>query len=156
VEHHGPGDGHDGLDGTLSRSIVMMCTDSSKALNLSKLLQMLSESRRSKAAAVIRQVSLRDHAIVATHSFETAFAFECCVRVEVHLKFNMHKAGGMIDKDGATNKTFIIFLFTASVEQTPVSRRDKVINRNALSREQVVGAQSTLPITYCCRGGARS
>jgi hypothetical protein len=58
--------------------------------------------------------------------------------VEVSLELDVNELGCMINEDAAAGVQIIILSFASRGEETPFRRADKMVNRNLLTRMEVV------------------
>lgn len=109
VEHHGPGDGHDGLDCSFGVAIVVMSTDTGEAEDLFESGEFLLELGRSKAGSVVGEERRWGDSMIAAHLFELGLGFECLMRRHVLLELDMDVVGGMVNKQTPTNIHFFLW-----------------------------------------------
>jgi hypothetical protein len=150
MEQHRTSNGHDCTDSSFSCGVVMMGTNTSEAKHLFKGGQPIAEVNRRKGGAIIGLVRLRNHTDISTHLLETLFGFQSLVRVQVCLEFNMNVAGGVVDKDATTIIHVIGVRLAKGTEESPFSAAHKVIDGDALTRNQVVFLSSSLIVPDLC------
>jgi hypothetical protein len=126
------------LDVALGNPIVMMGSDTSKESLLIELEDVFGEGLRSEVASVVEKVLLGDHSGVSTHQFKGLLGLEGLRGTESGLQFDMDVAGSRIDEDAAAFVHLVLLGLAFAGEQAASSGADEVIDRDPLSREELI------------------
>jgi hypothetical protein len=126
------------LDVALGYTVVMMSADASKEGLLIELEDVFGKGLRSEVGSVVEEVLLRNHSSVSAHEFERLLGLEGLRGAERGLQFDMNVAGGGIDKDAAAFVHLAFFGLPFATEQSASSRTNEVIDRDPLSREELI------------------
>jgi hypothetical protein len=116
----------------------MMGSDNSKEGLLIELEEILSEGLGRKVGSVVEEVLLRNHSSVSTHELERFLGLEGFCRAEGCLQFDVDVPGSRVDKDATAFVHLALFCLAFAAEQTASSRTDEVIDRNTLSRKELI------------------
>lgn len=103
MQHHCSGQGHYRLNCALGDSVLVMRADTSEAVDLGKLGQVLSEGFRREGSSVVTQVLLGHNTKVAAGKLEGFLGGKCLVRVQVLLEDDMDEARGVVHEDASAS-----------------------------------------------------
>ena len=102
MQHHSPGYGHDGSDGSLSFSIVVVGTNSSKLAYLTELAKFFGVLLASEGGTIVREVGLRHNSLAGTVVFKSLLSFKGFMGSQQLLEVNKDIVGGGVHKDASS------------------------------------------------------
>ena len=155
MNHHGPGNGHDRLDGSFCNSIVMVGSNSSKLDDLLEVGQMLLVLLGGEAGAIVRHIGLWDNTRVAAMGLKRFLAVDCLVGVQMNLFLDEQVPRGVVDEECTAGVLRLGVFFSESMQQSASCGTYEVVNRNVLAWEEVVVFQCSLSIDDGCPTSAR-
>jgi hypothetical protein len=138
VNQHRTGNGHDRLDVALGYTVVMMGADASKEGLLIELEDVFGKGLRSEVRTVVQQVLLWNHSSVSAHQLEGLLGLERFGRAECGLQLDMDIPGGRINENTASLVHLALLGLAFAGEQAASSGADEVIDRDPLSREELI------------------
>jgi hypothetical protein len=116
----------------------MMGSNASKESLLIKLEEVFGEGLRCEVAPVVEEVLLGNHSGVSAHQLEGFFGLKGLRGTESSLQLDMDIAGGGINENTASLVYLALFGLAFATEQTASSGTNEVIDRDALSGEELI------------------
>jgi hypothetical protein len=98
-------------------TVVVMSTGASKLNVLTEVFKVELKGMRREGGGIVREVGLRNDAIVQAHGFICLFAHNGLVTIESLLKLNVDMIRCMINKDAASREHVFILSLALGGEQ---------------------------------------
>jgi hypothetical protein len=146
------------LDVALGNPIVVMGADASKERLLIELEKVLGKGLRCEVAAIVEEVLLRNDAGVSTHQFKGLLGLERLRGTKSGLELDMDVAGGRINKNTASLVHLALLGLPFAGEESASSGADEVIDRDPLSRKELILSKGVHTVSYdrSCHSRGRS
>jgi hypothetical protein len=140
MKHHRARDRHDCSNVSLRTAVVLVvCTNAGKPHDLCKRCEVASKLSGREDLGIVCQVLLWYDSILTTGKFELLFRFECLVRVEVDLEFDMDETGGVVHEDATSRVHLVGFGLPSGGKKSSSRAADEVIDGDSMSGNNVVG-----------------
>ena len=139
MKHHRARDRNDCSNVSLRNAVVVVCTNAGEPHDLCKRCEVASKLSGREDLGIVCQVLLWYDSILTTGKFELLFRFECLVRVEVDLEFDMDETGGVVHKDATSRVHLVGFGLPSGGKKSSSRAADEVIDGDSMSGNNVVG-----------------
>jgi hypothetical protein len=143
---HCSSDSHYRSNILLRNAVVVMCTNAGKPHDLCKRCEVASKLSGREDLGIVCQVLLWYDSILTTGKFELLFRFECLVRVEVDLEFDMDETGGVVHEDATSRVHLVGFGLPSGGKKSSSRAADEVIDGDSMSGNNVVGFEDVCSV----------
>ena len=128
MQHHSPGYGHDSADGSLSFSVVVVGTNSSKLADLTELAKFFSVLLAGEGGTIVREVGLGYNSFTGTVVFKSLLGFEGLMGSQQSLEVDKDIVGGGVHKDASSFVPRLDWATAFGLKGASQGTADKVIH----------------------------
>ncbi len=141
MEQHRSSDSHYRSNISLRNAVVVMCTNASEPHDLRKRQEVPCDFCGREDLGIVCEILLRHNSILTTGKFEFLFRFEGLVCVEINLKLDVDKSGGMVHEDTPSRVHLVSFSLSGGGKKPSSRAANEVVHGDSMPGDNVVGLE---------------